>query len=191
MRWAIAVGLLAVLGLFGLAGTLRLEERDEFCASCHTQPEVEYVARRNAERPLDLASQHAHEDVPCVLCHSGPGIVGRLTTLPQAAWNAGRFALRLHASPARLRHPIADATCVQCHAEAVEDRGFQNHFHSYLLTERTNVGCASCHTAHTLEATDEFFLHRQTVEAGCNQCHRELERGPSDLQLRRLSAPLP
>src|ERR687896_161415 len=89
-RWLLLALLLPALGIVGLAGVLKVEEQDAFCASCHTEPEVTYVQRAQA-RPVDLASLHADKEVPCILCHSGPGLAGRLGALPTAAWDAVRF----------------------------------------------------------------------------------------------------
>lgn len=90
MRWLkrLAVGLvgLLVVGVIGTVGASELEEHDEFCTSCHREPEVAYqeraiaaVAAADPVETADLASFHywstAHDDEEgdfhCVDCHRG------------------------------------------------------------------------------------------------------------------------
>ena len=185
-RWLFLAGLSFVaLGFLSVPVALKVEEQDAFCASCHTEPESTYVQRGQAS-PVDLASQHSDKNVPCVLCHSGPGLVGRLSALPTAAWDAARFVAGTYHQPARLSEPLHDGTCLQCHAEALEERGFENHFHSELVVankEPVSVGCAACHSGHVTTSDIEPFLARATVEIQCNACHREREEGPSEFRL--------
>jgi hypothetical protein len=185
-RWLILAGLsFLALGLLSVPVVLKAEEQDAFCASCHTEPETTYLQRTRA-LPVDLASFHADKDVQCILCHSMPGLVGRLSALPTAAWDAARFVARTYHQPARLSEPLHDSTCVQCHAEALQERGFPNHFHSELLAKKgpISVICAGCHAGHVTVSDVDPFLARATVEVQCNACHRERGEGPSEFRLR-------
>jgi len=185
-RWlAVPLFSLAALGLLSVPVALKVEEQDAFCALCHTEPESTYVQRGQAS-PVDLASHHSDKDVPCILCHSGPGFIGRLNALPTAAWDAARFVAGTYHQPTRLSAPLSDGTCIQCHADALEERGFENHFHSELVVadkEQISVGCAACHSGHVISSDSEPFLTRSTVEVHCNACHRERGEGPSEFRL--------
>jgi nitrate/TMAO reductase-like tetraheme cytochrome c subunit len=71
-------GLIVVLLLFvgSLVTASELEERDEFCISCHRAPEVTYVERAQTavtHPATDLASFHYADDshFRCVDCHRG------------------------------------------------------------------------------------------------------------------------
>ena len=64
---ALAVGIL-------LVGWNRVAASDDFCASCH---EIE-PAVTSAERSV-------HDDVPCLSCHTGSGLLGTLRYLPTLA----------------------------------------------------------------------------------------------------------
>jgi hypothetical protein len=163
---------------------LKVEEQDAFCASCHTEPETAYVQRAQTT-PVDLASYHADKEVRCILCHSGPGLAGRLSALPTAAWDAARFMVGVYHQPARLSAPLPDSSCLQCHGEAVEERGFANHFHSELLADKEpiSVACAGCHSSHVVASEVEPFLTRVTLEGQCNACHQERGEGPSEFRL--------
>lgn len=65
---------------------VQLENRDAFCASCHTEPESEYYSRTLIQ-PSNLASFHAQsiENVRCIDCHSTMGISGRINSLSLGA----------------------------------------------------------------------------------------------------------
>src|SRR5919204_18880 len=100
------VGALVLFGLLGAIAALfigtKLEEDNQFCGSCHTEPEVTYLSRfasalatSNAD---DLASYHHRQLYPrnspsadyirCIDCHVGEGILGRGIVLSLAAWDA-------------------------------------------------------------------------------------------------------
>jgi hypothetical protein len=185
--------LILVFGLAGLSflsvgAGLQAENHDAFCASCHTEPETTYVERAQAA-PADLASFHTSKDIQCIQCHSGPGFVGRLTTLPLAAWDATRFFTRTYEQPAHLHAPLHDGTCLQCHGDALQQRGFQNHFHSELAAPGKapiSVECAGCHSGHVLPSDLEPFMARDQVEIQCNACHRERGEGPSEFRLQHV-----
>ena len=51
----------ALLGIVGVGGALALENQDSFCATCHTEPELTYVARSHQDKKVDLASYHTSE----------------------------------------------------------------------------------------------------------------------------------
>ena len=55
----------------------QLENHDDFCASCHTDPESEFVNRAHGGTAVDLASFHTGEGVHCIDCHSGEGVNSR------------------------------------------------------------------------------------------------------------------
>ena len=76
---------LVVLSAATAVTAMQFENHDNFCASCHSEPENTYF-QREATASTDLASFHNTQDVRCIDCHSGPGLVpGRISALTLGA----------------------------------------------------------------------------------------------------------
>ncbi len=138
----ISLGVLAAAALLALS---RAEERDTFCTSCHTAPEVAYQQRAAAasagrEGALDLGSRHYQlesGEFRCIDCHRGSGsLYHRLVTNGLAArdtliWLTGGADPALEKGTASVPMLLI-AACTRCHEETLLLIGFENHFHSYL-----------------------------------------------------------
>lgn len=167
-----------VAGSFGVGATL--ENRDSFCASCHTQPESTYVQRAAAAAPVDLASYHTAKATRCIDCHSGSGVGGRFQAELNGASNALRFFTRTDVQPGRLPGPYGDDGCLKCHADVVNQPiNGNNHYHEYLArwqaTSPSAGGCVSCHPAHTTDsAADNLFMTDAVTQEVCAACHQVL-----------------
>jgi predicted CXXCH cytochrome family protein len=173
---------LVLLGAGTGAVAMQFENHDDFCASCHSEPENTYVQRESAA-PTDLASFHKTKDVRCIDCHSGPGLVpGRVNSLllgarDLLAWTTGRAT-----QPAVHTRPIEDANCLKCHAEVTAQRDFNNHFHVLLsrwqAQDKNAATCVSCHQAHHTDGEEQLkFLNRVTTVNVCQSCHAVLRGG--------------
>ena len=106
-----------------LAG-LAVKERDNaFCVSCHLHDE-KYI-RYNAATPVDLAGAHRQADarVGCIACHGGSDMPRRLRIWGGAAFDTMRFLAGAYAEPDRMRLPLRDAECRQCHTPIDKRRG--------------------------------------------------------------------
>jgi nitrate/TMAO reductase-like tetraheme cytochrome c subunit len=190
--WLILIGALLLLAAAGTSAGVQLENRDAFCASCHTEPETTYY-QRSLELPSDLASSHAFLDtaeVRCIDCHSGIGVAGRAGSLAQGAWDLLRYLSGSYQQPAVSSNPIGDAACLKCHTPpngqpatdfAVPfDSSQHYHFAHYLAEwaarDPDPVGtCAFCHLAHTEGTVPEMhFTPPVASNDGCNDCHRAL-----------------
>ena len=177
---AIAAGVVvaAAVGSFGVGASL--ENRDPFCASCHTQPESTYVQRSSAAAPVDLASFHTTKATRCIDCHSGSGLSGRVSAEMGGALNAFHYFTRTAVQPDRLYGPFSDDGCLKCHADAVNQQPTSNnHFHVFLARWQAadpNAGrCTSCHSAHTTDsAADNLFMNDAAVQDMCGACHQVL-----------------
>lgn len=182
MMIAVPIAVLAVFAIAGMGYAANMEERDTFCASCHTQPESTFFTRSTAGAPVDLASFHTAKNTKCIDCHSGAGITGRVGALMLGAHNAFAFYTKTAVQPAPLTNPIGDANCVKCHAETMQNTDFQNHFHAFLTRwqsiDLSAAGCASCHTGHNIDGNVQIaYLNQQTTEQVCQQCHNRLREG--------------
>lgn len=198
--WAL---LLVLIGLAALAGTgsaVALENNDEFCDSCHTEPETTYVAQiheaRESESAPTLAAFHAFTTgsfteqpgtkvARCIDCHSGPHPADRAATLVKAAGDSVEFFLGTADMPARLDEPLPDANCTKCHVDDYDaDDSFENHFHTLLRDPDapTTIRCADCHVAHELATDLDQFTVRSAVIPTCERCHEFMGRGPTNMQ---------
>lgn len=185
--WLLLAALLVPVVLVG--GATTLENRDPFCASCHTQPEVEYFERTLAP-PSDLASAHAPAGIRCIDCHSGAGPLGRTVSLRQGASDLAAYLSGEFGQPAETTHPVGDPGCVKCHAQPsavaelsarVEDIS-SSHYHYTEYTAEWRVrqpdprgSCAVCHLGHALEALPgQGYTVNAATQASCDACHAAL-----------------
>jgi nitrate/TMAO reductase-like tetraheme cytochrome c subunit len=162
---------------------MQFENHDDFCTSCHSQPESVYFQREVADA-TDLASFHAEKDVHCIDCHSGPGLFpGRISALSLGAkdllaWVSGRAR-----QPAMNTRPIDDANCLKCHQDVTQRRNFNNHFHIFLsrwqAMDKNAATCVSCHQSHHTDGEAQLaFLDRNHTVSVCQSCHQALGEGP-------------
>ena len=175
------IGFAIVVFAFLSAGTgitaAQFENRDSFCASCHTQPESQYYQRDQADQPVDLASFHASKkQVRCIDCHSGKGTTGRASAMLLGANDLIAFLTRNYKQPAPLTRPITDAHCLKCHSDISQRRDFNNHFHVFLpqwqARDPKAASCVDCHLSHTTDGQASLsFLNQANTSQVCQRCH--------------------
>lgn len=168
----LAVVLIPVAGFTGM----QLENHDGFCASCHTDPESEYVDRAHAGTAVDLASFHTGQGVRCIDCHSGEGVNGRVQAMTLGGHDLLKFVSGNFPQPAPLTRSIDDVNCTKCHSDISQGRDFNNHFHIFLpqwQQQSANAAtCVDCHQSHTTNGTEQIaFLNEQHTVPVCQQCH--------------------
>ncbi len=179
---------LAVLILLLTAGgfvyAASQETNNAFCASCHSQPETEFLQRANAPQPVDMASYHMMlKGKDCIDCHAGPGLLGRMAAEFQGALNALHWYTGTAVQPAVLVHPISDAICLKCHQNVTRDRDLNNHFHGELAKWQKadpNAGtCVTCHPGHSTAANlpASFSADQAQDQAACDACHNAIRKG--------------
>jgi predicted CXXCH cytochrome family protein len=177
---AFALGIVLTASGFTFAATQ--EQRDSFCASCHTQPESTYYQRSSNAQAVDLASAHKPKNTRCIDCHSGSGIIGRVQAELLGAHNAFLFYTGTAVQPAKLTQPIRDESCLKCHQNVTNSRGRNNHFHAFLSRWQAidpNAGaCVSCHSGHTTDGSAaNRFMNDIRTETVCEACHAVLRGG--------------
>ncbi|MBI1802129.1 MAG: hypothetical protein HYR71_10940 [Chloroflexi bacterium] len=176
---ALAVWLVALAGAGagGAAYALALEERNDFCASCHTQPEGDYYRRTLKPVPADLASLHTAKTVRCIDCHSGPPPLGRKDGLIQGAQDTLAYFSGAYRQPAVTTHPLPDTNCTRCHAAVFQSKSLNNHYHYYLpgwQSQQPNQAspCIACHSSHsTAEGHIVRFAPDTRINRVCAACH--------------------
>lgn len=173
----VALGAFFVLTGGGFVVAKTLEERDSFCASCHSEPEATYYQRSLAAQPSDLASFHHGKSTRCIDCHAGPGLSGRVAAMRLGAGDLLAFALHTAVQPAPLTQPIGDSNCLKCHADVAATRNMNRHFHAFLsqwqARDPNAATCVDCHQTHISNGDPQLeFLNRQHTEQTCERCHR-------------------
>ncbi len=175
----VAIVVIPVAGFTGM----QLENHDDFCASCHTSPESEYVDRAHADSVVDLASFHTGEGVRCIDCHSGKGAGGRIQAMSLGGHDLLKFVSGQFPQPAPLTRSINDVSCTKCHSDISQGRNFNNHFHFFLPQWQQLSGnaatCVDCHQSHAVDGlVQNGFLNEQHTVSICQQCHNfASERG--------------
>ncbi len=173
---------LLILAMGGAGFAASMEEKDSFCASCHTQPELTFYQRSQGEKIVDLATFHHTKDTRCIDCHSASGITGRLEALLHGSRNATAFFTHTARQPALLTWPISDTNCLKCHSEvATGQPDISNHFHLFLPRWQADdpkaTGCVGCHASHATDGNAQIgYLNQQKTEAICQQCHDVLKQ---------------
>lgn len=188
-----------LLSLAAVAAFSRVEENDAFCTACHLPAEDEYVRRAEAARavpqsPVDLASRHATEGIPCVGCHRGTqSLSHRAAALGLGAWNAARFLAGNRGGKRSnlTARWLPEASCWTCHQEAIRVEAFEKHFHNmlpeYLALDQVvqnpenRILCGDCHPSHREGEVLIGFIEDAIVFPTCEKCHVVWERGPRGL----------
>lgn len=179
-RLLLIVGMAALVGLVLAIGSgveaAHFENRDSFCASCHSEPESTYVDRSVAADPVDLASFHTTKAVRCIDCHSGRGLFGRISALTLGARDLTHYLTGHYTQPAPQTRPVSDAQCTKCHEDVLNAQGFNNHFHE-LLPKWQELSpdaatCVSCHESHITDGSaDIAYLNEARTTQVCQACH--------------------
>jgi nitrate/TMAO reductase-like tetraheme cytochrome c subunit len=207
LDWRLVVGLVvvgAVAVLGGVSIVSANEQNDQFCISCHTQPESTYFARFQTAmtgRSQDLASFHHQKLYPrgspgasnirCIDCHVGEGLVGRGIVVSLAAWDALKYVTGTATQPAKVVFTIQNEGCIKCHEQQVQvnlDKPVKpfiidNHFHYKLFEKGAPFeACVACHVSHREGTDTNGFQFRDAIIPVCQDCHRQEHKGPINMQ---------
>ncbi|MEW5719870.1 MAG: hypothetical protein AB1817_14675 [Chloroflexota bacterium] len=189
-RWlTLGAGIVVIAIAVSVLYVSHQEQANEFCASCHTEPQVEYLARymRAVERESaeDLAAFHYRKQgIRCIDCHGGVGITGRARVLVFAARNAFKQYTGFAQQPVVLALPLPNQACLKCHEPKMREPGFENHMHNkpyYNPEPVPAIRCTDCHPAHRSGDERAAFLFRATILPRCEFCHATVGRGPRGL----------
>ncbi len=201
-KWVIGLGVipvvLVVLAIGGVGVSLVLENRDSFCASCHTEPESKYYQQSVQANATTLAAFHTQKQTNCIDCHSGGGPLGRAQGLQQGLDDLVLYLSGNYKRPAITSNPLGDDSCLKCHPEVltrgrrsppsqiqdpVQARGSRandGHYHQFLqrwqAADPRAAHCVNCHTSHTDGAANVGFMAADPVSQACDGCHRGLGR---------------
>ena len=189
-RWlALGAGIIVLAIAVSVLYVSHQEQANEFCASCHTDPQVEYLTRYmravEQESAEDLASFHYRKQgVRCIACHGGEGVAGRTAVLAFAARNAFKRYTGFAQQPVVITLPLQNEVCLKCHEQRIRQPGFENHMHNkpYFNPEPVPfIRCTECHPPHRSGDERTAFLFRETILPRCEFCHMTVGRGPRGL----------
>jgi uncharacterized tellurite resistance protein B-like protein len=173
----------AALATPALSSSLRAQEPDDACVSCHRDLDDE---RLSAPTRVFATDVHAQRDFGCVACHGGDG-----TAEGPTAKEAAKDPATGYIGKPRLAQVIE--VCGGCHSDAEFMRQYnpslrvdqvaeyQTSVHGQRLYEDgdPNVAtCVSCHGAHsTIPASDPHSsVHPVNVAETCAACHADKDR---------------
>lgn len=178
LAWsAVGAGLLFVGGLSLTA--LSAKERDNrFCISCHLHEEK--FKRFTTGPPSDLAGLHhlTKPEIGCIECHGGADPFMRGKVWVVAGWDTVRYLVGAYEEPVRMRLPLRDAECRQCHTPIV----------SSTSARSAPVAPATAHAARVSSAAEASYTvdpyaqgrppmsyhtirEHDTVTVRCVTCH--------------------
>jgi nitrate/TMAO reductase-like tetraheme cytochrome c subunit len=184
--WLLLLAL--VVGVAGWGVSDRLEQRNDFCVSCHLPDGARLHAetRENFDRviPLNLAGVHGRgwveerEDSAfrCIDCHAGSGAAERTKIKLLAARDAVRYAFGSFAEPEGMPFALSGETCLGCHPtfrHSAAPGWTVQAYHGHPDHDgEAAPSCVSCHAVHE-EDGDAFayFMARPRVIARCRECH--------------------
>jgi len=175
--WGFAAFCVLAVGTI-FTGT-QLENRDSFCASCHTQNEDMYYQRTlSTKTSTDLATFHAAKETRCIDCHTDRGITGRMGGLMAGVSDLYSFYIvRKYPQPAVQDKPIGDGNCLKCHDAVLQKQEFNNHFHVFLprwqaADSKNAATCVSCHNSHGANGDVAIkYLNEKDTVLICQKCH--------------------
>lgn len=178
----IIAGVLLLGGVGSMVVGASLEEKDSFCASCHTQPESTYYLRSIEGAMVDLASAHKTKAVKCIDCHSGGGLTGRFEAFYVGGGDLIHWVTHTAIQPAPLLYPISDGNCIKCHGATENTQDFNRHFHAFLprwqAVDKNAAHCVDCHSSHSTDGDPSItFLNKAHTTAICTRCHQIVGRG--------------
>ncbi len=179
-RWILLAGLL--LAPAGWLGSDRLERQNGFCVACHLPDgRVLHDPKRldfHATPATSLVAAHARADPEfrCIQCHGGASARNKLRVKTVAARDALRWLIGSFEEPERMRHPLWDEDCAQCHADWDPRRPDDYHAIADHNVVDFAYRCVECHRAHRTEGADPAlgFLIPEQVTPICLACHEEL-----------------
>jgi predicted CXXCH cytochrome family protein len=113
----------------------------------------------------------------------------RLEVWAVAGFDTLRFLAGAYAEPTRMRLPLSDAECWQCHtpilraraadasafaAEAATEGRGGTSYHAIREHETVGIACVRCHTSHTTDSdAGNRFIAKTRVRPICAECHTE------------------
>ena len=191
IRWPGILILLSVIAALGMIASLtisKLEERDTFCISCHTLPEVTYqqravLAAEGNDPAPDLSSAHYQlkaRAFHCIDCHRGADtlphrlITNGLSVRDTLIWLIGGADPTLEKGVVALPM-LLDAACTRCHEETLLRLGFENHFHAYLPEAHALLQAgAEAIVPPELSSAEAPSVRVDALETtiSCSECHK-------------------
>ncbi len=188
----IAMTCAIILSMASWTVTDFLERENDFCTSCHLEPDVPlHIDKRrdfDAVPPRSLASFHRGSAVAgredsafrCIDCHGGESWTGRARVKALAAKDMFWYAVGQFEEPGHMAWPLWNEDCQKCHPEFDTEwsQPWENpRFHERPLHNvDLGVDCVECHQSHDSTGDPKaYFLRADRIRTQCSRCHVEFE----------------
>jgi nitrate/TMAO reductase-like tetraheme cytochrome c subunit len=177
LKWIAGIfAAVAALGIAAMFVGMQMENRNSFCASCHTQNEENYYQQSLKPNSIDLATFHEQKQTLCIDCHTGSGISGRIGGLMGGTSDLISYYSGHYPQPAEMEEPLGDDNCLKCHAGVFAKQDMNNHFHALLpqwqAIDKKAATCVSCHGGHDKTGDSKIaFLNEKSTVVVCQKCH--------------------
>ncbi len=151
----LAVVALAILLI--IVTTYSEESQEIFCKTCH-------VIRDE----FDALKDSPHKDVPCLSCHSDPGILGFSSRMISGLQNALSYTFESYEEP--IVSEVSNEACLTCHSDIKRGLAINNAIqvsHKEFLA--AGYKCSDCHN--TVAHGDSIAQPKMPHMDKCTACH--------------------
>lgn len=110
----------------------------------------------------------AHQNIPCISCHSKEGLIGRIDNFFKVA---GKIYKIVSNKPVEKTFCISYNNCLSCHSDIVSSTVVRNRIivrHKEIINE--GQPCTNCHPA---TVRGRRIATSQRIMANCGRCHNE------------------
>lgn len=166
--WNISLTLIAIFFiafLIFIGASFVYMSSSYFCANCHVMS-TQYISWRRS----------LHSDVPCMKCHSEPGLVGDIK-----AHLLGSKRLFMHITGLYSRQEIIaevkDASCQTCHKNINENEDRAKNVH--LAHNKIKIDCVTCHAGLVHGDIGGGFRYEEYIY---RRCHPKLAETESEAE---------
>lgn len=145
---------------------------NKFCGNCH-QITKAYMSFKNSKK---------HKNLSCISCHTDPGIIGKIASLPREVSN---LIIYSGFSKKKTTPYVSEKSCLNCHLKEIsKTTGTESKVrHSdFVLDKNSYIPCGKCHSkvghGEVLLSAKEYCASCHNGQKAfplkeCKKCHEE------------------